>query len=97
MRTPPRPIVCHRGRSGIDDVAIGEPLPSVAMLMAAVPLPQGLVLTRIAPLAGRYRVVACDAQEHAAGVPLEDVDDGQEDLEQNDEEHRPGDVEQAAL
>jgi hypothetical protein len=39
----------------VDDVAIGEPLPSVAMLMAAVPLPQGLVLTGIAPLAGRYR------------------------------------------
>jgi hypothetical protein len=58
---------------------------------------KGLVLAGIAPLAGRYRVVARDAQEHAAGVPLKDVDDGQEDLEQKDEEHRPGDVERAAL
>jgi hypothetical protein len=78
-------------------MAISAPLPRVAMVVAAVPFPQRLVLTRAASLAGRHRVVAGYPQEHAAGVPLEDMDHRQERLKQGDEQHRPGNVERAAL
>jgi hypothetical protein len=78
-------------------MAIGEPLPSVAMLVAAMPLPKRLVLAGITPLAGRQGIVAGDSQAHAAGKPLEDVDHEQEDLEQENEQHRPRDVKRAAL
>ena len=78
-------------------MAISAPQPTVAMLVAAVPFPECLVLAGAASLAGRHWVVAGYPQEHAAGVPLEDVDHRQERLKQGDEQYRPGDVERAAL
>jgi hypothetical protein len=61
-------------------MAISAPPPTAAMFVAAVPFSKRLVLARAASLAGRYWVVAGYAQEHAAGVPLEDVDHRQERL-----------------
>jgi hypothetical protein len=94
---PLRPDCLPPRQFRIDDMAISAPQPTVAMLVAAVPFPQGLVLAGAASLAGRHWVVASDPQEHAAGVPLEDVDHRQERLKQGDEQHRPGDVERTAL
>ena len=74
-------------------MAISAPQPTAAMLVAAVPIPQRLVLARAAALTGRHWVVEGYAQEHAAGIPLEDVDHSQERLKQGDEQHWPGDVE----
>ena len=67
------------------------------MVVAAVPFSQRPVLARAAALAGHPWVVAGNAQQHAAGIPLEDVDHRQECLKQGDEQHRPGNVEGAAL
>jgi hypothetical protein len=71
--------------------------PPRTRVAAAVPFPQRLVLAGTASLAGRQWIVAGYPQEHAAGVPLEDVDHKQERLKQGDKQHRPGDVERAVL
>lgn len=76
---------------------VGAPLPSSSVLVTAMPLSYRPVLARTASLGGRHRVVTGDAEEHPPGEPLEDVNDEQEHLKNQDEQHRPCDLERAAL